>query len=67
VATAALLSGRLSLVVLFAASLGGPWVGCDRNLDPVEPPATPPAERAPAEVTAPPDGLLLLTATRRLG
>jgi hypothetical protein len=57
---------RPSLVIALAAALGGPWGGCDRNLDPVEPPATPPTERAPAEA-APPEGLLLLTPTRRLG
>jgi hypothetical protein len=61
---------KLSLIALVAASLVGPWAGCDRNLDPVEPPATPPTERAPAEAapsSMPPDGLLLWTATRRLG
>jgi hypothetical protein len=60
---------RLSLIAVVAVSLGGPWAGCERNLDPVEPPATPPAERAPAEAvpSSPPDGILLLNATRRLG
>ena len=59
---------RLSLITLLAASLGGPWGGCDRNLDPVEPPATPPTERAPAEAAAPaPEGVLFMPATRRLG
>jgi len=61
---------RLSLAVLLAASLAGPWGGCDRNLDPVSPPAEPPPERAPAERVAPlpsRDGVLLLPATRRLG
>jgi hypothetical protein len=55
---------RLSLVTLLAASLAGPWSGCNR--EPVTPPATPPAERAitPAE---PHGGVLLLPATRRLG
>ena len=56
---------RLSLATLFAASLVGPWSGCDR--EPVTPPATPPAERAPATHEAPDDGILLLPATRRLG
>jgi hypothetical protein len=56
---------RLSLATLFAASLVGPWSGCDR--EPVTPPATPPAERAPAQGGAPTDGVLLLPATRRLG
>jgi hypothetical protein len=59
---------RLSLVTVLAASLGGPWAGCDRNLDPIEPPATPPTERAPMEaVSPPPEGVLFLTTTRRLG
>jgi hypothetical protein len=60
---------RLSLVTLLAASLGGPLAGCDRNHGPVEPPATPPTERAPAEAVSspPPEGILFLTATRRLG
>jgi hypothetical protein len=56
---------RLSLATLFAASLVGPWSGCDR--EPVTPPATPPAERAPEQGVAPADGVLLLPATRRLG
>jgi hypothetical protein len=60
---------RFSLATLFAASLAGPWSGCDR--EPVTPPATPPAERAP-QGAAPADagggdGVLLLPATRRLG
>jgi hypothetical protein len=59
---------RLSLVSVLAASLGGVWTGCDRNVDPVEPPATPPTERAPAEaVSPPPEGVLFLVPTRRLG
>lgn len=57
---------RFSLATLLAASLVGPWTGCDR--EPVTPPATPPAERAPQPGVAPTDGgLLLLPATRRLG
>ena len=61
---------RLPLAGLLAASLVGPWSGCDR--DPVGPPAAPPPERAPAEEIAPApvpsvDGILLLTDTRRLG
>jgi hypothetical protein len=62
---------RLSLVTLLAASLAGPWAGCDRA--PVTPPATPPSERAPSEAAAPTElpvdskGVLLLPATRRLG
>lgn len=62
---------RLSLVTLLAASLAGPWGGCNR--EPVTPPATPPAERAPNGVVAPTElpshggGVLLLPATRRLG
>ena len=61
---------RFSLATLFAASLVGPWSGCDR--EPVTPPATPPTERAPHEGATPvdaagDDGLLLLPATRRLG
>jgi hypothetical protein len=61
---------RFSLATLFAASLVGPWSGCDR--EPVTPPATPPAERAPHEGAAPAaipgdGGVLLLPATRRLG
>jgi hypothetical protein len=58
---------RPSLVILLAGALGGPWGGCDRNLDPVEPPATPPTERAPAEASSPTEGVLFMTATRRLG
>jgi hypothetical protein len=61
---------RVSLAVLLGASLAGAWGGCDRNLDPVSPPAEPPPERAPAERAAPPpsgNGLFLLPATRRLG
>lgn len=57
---------RLSLATLLAASLVGPWSGCDR--EPVTPPATPPAERATEQGLAPTDGgILLLPATRRLG
>jgi hypothetical protein len=60
---------RFSLATLLAASLVGPWSGCDR--EPVTPPATPPTERAPHEGVAPPDvpsdGVLLLPATRKLG
>jgi hypothetical protein len=60
---------RFSLATLFAASIFGPWSGCDRA--PVTPPATPPAERAPQEGIGPTDvrsdGILLLPATRRLG
>lgn len=57
---------RFSLATLLAASLVGPWSGCDR--EPVTPPATPPAERAPEQGVAPTDGgVLLLPATRRLG
>jgi hypothetical protein len=58
-----------SLATLIAASLVGPWSGCNR--EPVTPPATPPAERAPepAAIPAslPSNGILLLPATRRLG
>jgi hypothetical protein len=57
-----------SLATLIAASLVGPWSGCNR--EPVTPPATPPAERAPepaATPNLPSDGILLLPATRRLG
>jgi hypothetical protein len=57
---------RLSLATLFAASLLGPWSGCDRQ--PVTPPAAPPGERAPELHLAPTDGgILLKPATRRLG
>jgi hypothetical protein len=59
---------RLPLAALLAASLVGPWSGCDR--DPIGPPAVPPPERAPVEKIAPApsgDGILLLTDTRRLG
>jgi hypothetical protein len=62
---------RLSLATLLAASLAGPWSGCNR--EPVTPPATPPAERAPNGVLAPAElpsdtgGVMLLPATRRLG
>jgi hypothetical protein len=59
---------RLSLATLLAASLFGPWTGCDR--EPVTPPAEPPAERAPGPAVPadlPGDGILLLPATRRLG
>ena len=63
---------RLSLATFFAASLLGPWAGCDRA--PVTPPAAPPGERASDEVVAAPaeqpsdtDGVLLLPTTRRLG
>jgi hypothetical protein len=62
---------RLSLVTLLAASLAGPWSGCNR--EPVTPPATPPGERAPdgaavpAELPSDGGGVLLLPATRRLG
>jgi hypothetical protein len=59
---------RLTLATLWAAMLAGPWAGCDRNLDPVTPPAAPPTERAPIEAAPPPDGgTLLLTPTRKLG
>jgi len=60
---------RYSFATLIAASLVGPWSGCNR--EPVTPPATPPAERAPGPAATPTDlpsdGILLLTATRRLG
>jgi hypothetical protein len=60
---------RFTFAMLFAASLAGPWSGCDR--EPVTPPATPPAERAPHEgaapTGAPSHGVILLPATRRLG
>lgn len=62
---------RLSLATFFAASLLGPWAGCDRA--PVTPPAAPPGERASGEVVAPAeqpsdtDGVMLLPTTRRLG
>lgn len=61
---------RLPLAALLAASLAGPWAGCER--EPVTPPATPPPERAPSDTVAPPDspsgrGILLLPDTRRLG
>ena len=58
---------RLPLATLVIASLAGPWGGCNR--EPVTPPATPPAERAPNSAIAPalPSGVLLLPATRRLG
>lgn len=62
---------RLSIVTLLAASLVGPWSGCNR--EPVTPPATPPGERAPGGAAAPVElpsdsgGVLLLPATRRLG
>ena len=62
---------RVSLVTLLAASLAGPWAGCNR--EPVTLPATPPTERAPNEAIAPAQlprdsgGILLLPATRRLG
>ena len=59
---------RLTLAGLLAASLVGPWSGCDR--DPIGPPAAPPPERAPVDKIAPApggDGILLLTDTRRLG
>ncbi|HXS80090.1 MAG TPA: hypothetical protein VN818_07380 [Gammaproteobacteria bacterium] len=60
---------RFSLATLIAASLVGPWSGCNR--EPVTPPATPPAERAPEPASAPADlprdGILLLPATRRFG
>ena len=36
---------RFTLAALLAASLAGPWGGCER--DPVTPPASPPPERAP--------------------
>ena len=58
---------RFSLATLIAASLVGPWSGCNR--EPVTPPATPPAERAPVATPAhlPSDGILLLPGQRRLG
>jgi hypothetical protein len=60
---------RLPLATLVIASLAGPWGGCNR--EPVTPPATPPAERAPNSAIAPAElpsgGVLLLPATRRLG
>jgi hypothetical protein len=61
---------RLPLGGLLAASLFGPWSGCDR--DPVSPPAVPPPERAPSERSVPAelpsgDGVLLLTTSRTLG
>jgi len=61
---------RLSLATLLAASLAGPWAGCNR--EPVTPPASPPTERAPNDAAAPAapwesEGILLLPATRRLG
>ena len=56
---------RLSLATLLVASLAGPWTGCNR--EPLTPPATPPTERAPNDAAAPAEGILLLSATRRLG
>jgi hypothetical protein len=61
---------RFALATLLAASIAGPWSGCDR--EPVSPPATPPPERAPDDTSAPPapragGGVLLLPATRALG
>jgi hypothetical protein len=55
----------LRFATLLAASLFAPWSGCDR--EPVTPPATPPAERAPGPAAPASDGILLLPATRRLG
>jgi hypothetical protein len=54
---------RFSLATLLAASLAGPWSGCER--DPVSPPAAPPSERAPAE-PGEGGGTMLLPSTRRL-
>jgi hypothetical protein len=59
---------RLPLAGLLAASLVGPWTGCER--DPVAPPASPPTERAPSGVPVERpsgDGILLISPTRRLG
>jgi hypothetical protein len=59
---------RTALAALLAASAVGPWSGCDR--EPVAPPEPPPDSTprpiAPAELPSG-DGILLLTATRRLG
>jgi len=58
---------RLALIALFAASLAGPWSGCER--DPVTEPATPPTERAPASTPADRpggDGTVLVPSTRQL-
>ena len=58
---------RLTFAALLTAMLAGPWSGCDRNLDPVTPPAAPPSERAPMETERQPsDGVLFLTLTRKL-
>jgi hypothetical protein len=54
---------RFSLATLLAASLFGPWSGCER--DPVTPPASPPSERAPADSGE--GGTMLIPSTRRLG
>ena len=60
---------RSWLAATVAAAFVGPWAGCDR--EPVAPPATPPGERAPAEVEAPddpaPSGPLLIVENRRYG
>jgi len=61
---------RLPLAALLAASLAGPWGGCER--DPVTPPAVPPPERAPGSPHAPAqlpsdDGTMLVPSSRRLG
>jgi hypothetical protein len=61
---------RFTLAALLAATLAGPWGGCDR--EPVTPPATPPPERAPGATSAPAappsdNGVLLLPDTRRIG
>jgi hypothetical protein len=59
---------RQWLAAAFVATL--PWTGCDR--EPVAPPATPPAERAPVESAAPagqpvPHDTLLIDLRRGLG
>ena len=64
---------RLSLYAVLAAFVAGPWGGCERDPvtpEPVTPPATPPAERAPAvvdETKAGFDGVVLLDDLRRRG
>ena len=63
---------RFTLAALLAASLAGPWGGCERDpVTPAAPPAVPPSERTPSNTAEPAeprgdDGTVLGPSTRRL-